>query len=115
MIVKENITLYVCEHCNKRLLRKSAMEAHETKCNSNPINFRACSDCKFLEEIESGYWWDGYDGEHFTKTKGFKCNKLNIELYPRKADSEKDRYPESFENKEPFKKVCDIFENKYEF
>ena len=50
MKVKENVTVYSCEYCKKKLFRQHAMEAHEMMCNKNPDNYRPCYGCKYLEK-----------------------------------------------------------------
>mgnify|MGYP003560170479 CR=1 FL=1 len=68
MKVQENITLYSCDFCKKRMVRKHAMIKHEPSCYSNPENKPACSDCKFLEEIKVEYYYDFGMGESRTAT-----------------------------------------------
>jgi len=124
MIVAENVTVYKCEHCGKKLFRKYAMANHEAKCNSNPINIPACYGCQFLEQIETTYekmcnsfgedYGVRFDSHSETvKTNGFRCVKLDKELYPPKVLIKGiiDKYPESFENKELMPNDCDHFKN----
>jgi hypothetical protein len=111
MRIKENITIFICDHCEKRLIVRSAMEKHEKACYRNPENQRACSGCFHLKEIEVGYFWDHFDGEHVTKTKGFHCSKLDKTLYPYKVEKMglPDKHPEHFEDQEPMPKQCEHF------
>ena len=51
MKTKENVTVYHCDFCPKKLFVKSAMTRHEKKCSKNPINIRACFDCINCEEV----------------------------------------------------------------
>lgn len=85
------------------------MEKHEIACYSNPENFRICSDCDHLEEIQVSYWVDGWDGGREVKTKGFRCNKLDKILYPYKVEKMglAEKYPESFDGQEPMPKQCE--------
>lgn len=110
MIVKENITLYICQHCKKRMLRKAAMEKHEPACYSNPENFRACTGCLYLDEIEATVYFDTYNGEGTRKFKSFKCSKLDKIMYPYKVEKKGllDKFPESFEDQEPMPKSCEL-------
>lgn len=110
MIIKENITVYICQHCKKRYFKKHACEKHETLCYSNPENFRACTGCEHLQEIDAEYWMDTFDGGRAVKTKGFRCTKLEKELYPFKVERKGlvEKYPESFEGVEPMPKRCDL-------
>lgn len=113
--MKESIkTVFQCDFCDKRLFRKNAMENHESKCKSNPLNKDACHGCSFCQEIEVEYTFDGYSGGYYFEetrsTKGFKCTKLNKELYPHKAEYLAERYPEHFYDKEVMPNECEHHE-----
>lgn len=58
MIIETNQTIYRCEHCRKPYKRKSVAEAHESKCQYNPENYRACLDCVYLTQKRVG-WYEG--------------------------------------------------------
>lgn len=114
MKTTENITVYQCDFCKKKLFRKHAMLSHENWCNQNPKNWRACEGCKFIEEIKIDYfipYLNGDDGCKTLSTSGFKCNKLDKILYSFKAEKKKlpERYPETFENQEPMPNSCKHF------
>lgn len=112
MRVEENVTIYRCEHCKKKMFRKHAMVAHEEWCNKNPKNTRVCHFCPHLEKINVRIDIEQQYGSHKIETIGFKCNKLNIELYPFSAEKKKlpSRFLESFEEKEPMKNSCEHFD-----
>lgn len=99
MKVKENVTLYICDHCRKRLIRKSAMEKHEVDCTQNPANRSKCGGCVFLKEVQKEFWVDTYGGETARKANGFFCTKLNVGMYPHKAVrlGLVDKYPDQFD------------------
>jgi hypothetical protein len=109
MIIKENITVYICQHCKKRYFKKNACEKHETICYSNPENFRACSGCDHLEETTNKVFFDAWDGESSRTFKAFRCKKLDKMLYPFKVEAKGiiGKYPESFEEQEPMPKKCE--------
>ena len=111
MIVTENITVYKCEFCKKKLFVKHAMEAHEKYCSSNPANWSACCGCKHMEErsIDIHY----YESVH--QVKQFYCKKLEQLLYPMKVVKKKllEKYPETFENQKPMPATCEFFSNDY--
>lgn len=111
MKIKENVTLYICSHCGKRLLKKKAMELHEPACYSNPENFRACSSCDFLKETENTVYFDTWNGEGSRKFRAFRCDKLDKMLYPYKVEKNGllNRFPESFEDQEPMPKNCEFY------
>jgi len=49
MKIIKDITMYICNHCNKKYLRKQACIKHEARCNKNPVNKRPCLEsCKHL-------------------------------------------------------------------
>jgi hypothetical protein len=111
MKTKTNVTLYICDHCKKKMQRKHAMEFHEKWCASNPENRRACEGCEHLEEttVEVDYG-DNYFNEPVIKqVKAFRCAKLDKMLYPLKAEQRRlpERFPWTFENQEPMPKACE--------
>lgn len=120
MNIKENVTVYICEHCKKKMFVKGAMERHEKWCYSNPDNFKACSACMYLEEIEIFYDVNrdslghnyGVIHDAYTETKkakGFHCKKLDKILYPLKVEKKglPEKYPETFDKQEPMPKECE--------
>ncbi len=118
MNIKENVTIYSCEFCKKKMFVKHAMVNHEKWCGNNPENYKACHGCIHLEEKEVEYCVRTYtsDGDvYYTdkKTTGFVCAKLGKELYPFSAEKLKlpEKYPETFEDKEPMPKDCEHYED----
>lgn len=112
MIVKENITVYQCQFCKKKLFVKRAMEHHEKYCSSNPENFKACEGCIHLEEIQIEYEIgdDYYLCEPIIrKVTGFHCKKLDKKMYPTKAERKglPEKYPWTFQDQIPMPKECD--------
>ena len=98
MKVQENVTVYKCDFCKKKLLRKHAMIKHEEHCGHNPKNHSACQGCIFLKqksETFEGYGHD-YGNEYYVKT--FFCEKLNKGVYPHKVVKKGllQKYPETF-------------------
>lgn len=109
MEVRENVTLYICDHCGKRLIRKSAMIKHEDNCSQNPKNIPACYSCKFLEQEEIEYYTYGYnDTENSHKSTCLRCTKKNVLMYPPKAKRLALEYPEQFEEQTETPKVCEL-------
>jgi|ERR1044072_2730758 hypothetical protein len=116
MRVKQNVTLYYCDHCKKKLIRKGAMEHHEKYCPANPANRRACEGCEHLEEttVDLEYGDDYYTNEPVIKqAKAFRCTKLDKMLYPIKAEQRRlpERFPWTFQNQEPMPKICEYGPN----
>lgn len=113
MRVKENVTLYICEHCKKEMKTLKGMTKHEDICNQNPLNQRLCLHCEHLEGEEKIITIEG-DCHHCDskiKTTGFKCKELKIELYPYSAEKKNllNRFPETFDGLEPMKRRCSCF------
>lgn len=76
MRVKENITLYICEHCKKRYEVKPAAERHELYCFRNPANFHACfKHCKHLIKDKEKFDEDPHGGWATTDMErvSFQC------------------------------------------
>ena len=87
MEIKNNITVYKCDHCSKKLFRKQAMAAHELRCSKNPENIRACFGCANLErvDIEFETTVQTYDYE-LRKGSCFRCRAKNIFMHPPKLE-----------------------------
>lgn len=96
------------------------MERHEKWCAANPENFKACSGCIHLEQIEIKYeavcssFGEDYgvifDSHTETRTaKGFHCKKLDKNLYPLIVQKKGlvEKFPETFEKQEPMPKECE--------
>lgn len=84
MKVKENVTVYQCEHCDKKLFRKHAMENHEMMCYHNPDNFRPCYGCVFLGkkkvQVNTNYP-NPWGGDMFMDKELFYCHKKETFLH----------------------------------
>jgi len=111
MIVKDNITLYVCEHCQRKMFRKHSMVNHEEKCDKNPKNHKACYGCIHLkiEEIEVEFGRNYEDGEYITNTSHhYVCDKLKKMMFTWKAEKAKlpEKYPETFDEQKPMPNTC---------
>lgn len=109
MKTKTNVTLYICDHCKKKMQRKGAMEEHEKWCPKNPENEKACTYCPFLKETDVTIYYDTFDGEGSTVKKGFRCTKLDKLLYPLSVQRRglDGRFPEHFGEQEPMPKTCE--------
>lgn len=117
MIIKKNITLYICEHCKKKMFVKRAMENHEFWCGSNPKNYKKCNQCKFLQETTNTYWIDSKNEETIEVTaKSFRCTKLDKIMYPLIIEKKKSylKYPETFKGQEPMPNECEYFKCEYD-
>ena len=115
MIIKPNVTLFICEHCRKKYQSKKAAELHESFCTKNPNNFSACSGCMHLEErtkeiYRSGYH-DGYSVENITNSKSFFCTKKEVGVYPLKVKrlGLPEKYPEDFDGEILMPTACELF------
>lgn len=70
MVIKENQTLFFCEHCKKMYRRKYPCEKHEKWCSKNPRNKHKCFDfCKYLTRNRTDQGTDFY------------CEKLKKNLH----------------------------------
>lgn len=114
MNIKENVTVYQCDHCKRKMFVKSAMERHEKWCGNNPNNFKACSGCKFIEETTIEWDYDAFDGYGTAKSKAFRCTKLDKMLYPLKVEKKglPEKYPETFDGQDPMPKECEHFSSE---
>lgn len=88
MKVITGITVYDCEHCNKRYYSKHFCGKHETACSKNPDNLRLCfAECKHLQrrEVEFEIGSDYYSGDPlYSKGSAFFCGLKGEFLLPPK-------------------------------
>lgn len=87
MKVITGITVYDCEHCNKRYYLKHFCEKHEKSCSKNPDNLRLCfAQCKHLQRREIEYeCGTDYSGDPFySKGSAFFCGLKGDFLLPPK-------------------------------
>lgn len=109
--MKESIkTVFQCDFCDKRLFRRNAMINHELYCSRNQSNRDACASCTFCKEIEKTIYYDTWSGENTRQVKSFECTKLNLKMYPHKAQKIEANYPESFEDEVIMPNECEHFE-----
>jgi len=116
MTIKENVTLYKCDFCKRKMQVKGAMERHEPLCYMNPKNQSICQGCNHLEEIEVEYtaFYPNRYGESEVErtTKGFRCVKLDKLMYHHGAVVKGlvEKYPETFEGREPMPITCEHYQ-----
>lgn len=118
MTIKENVTLYKCDFCKKKLQVKHAMAKHEKYCYGRPENQSMCTGCRHLEEIKVEYttYDNAYDEDgprEVTRTsKGYHCKKLDKLMYHIGAVKKGlvDKYPETFEGRERMPSECEHFQ-----
>lgn len=112
MIVKENVSVFSCEHCKRKMFRKHAMVKHEKFCASNPVNIPKCYGCKHL--ITTTVQWDG---DWSGSSQGNKCGLTGVEMYSVGA-LRKDlltKWPETFEGMSLMPNECELHEHHYPF
>lgn len=119
MIVKQNVTVYQCEFCKKKMFREHAMKNHEKWCTHNPINFTACSGCDHLE-VNTFEWSNehgAYSTDDLITSNCFRCKAKNVEMYPLKALKKElpTRYPHDFENKVLMLSKCELYKDTLPF
>ena len=111
MTIKENVTVFHCDHCTKKLFVEHAMVKHEKYCGGNPENKRACSLCDYMKRKPLEYYYDTYEGEQSDTTNGFYCEKFCNFIYPPFIEDKVwfTNNPEQFEEQEPFKRECEHY------
>lgn len=113
MKIIENVTMYQCEHCKRKMVRKGDMTRHEKNCKKNPLNEDACIGCKFCEKEEVIYpsiYQDDWGYSPEVKSYAFKCTKFNKLMYPHKAQKYAEKHPHTFHGQEVMPNECGGFE-----
>lgn len=117
MKIRENVTLFICDFCKKRLIKKAAMQRHEKFCSLNPENHAACSLCSHcILKKEYFLYNEGSEDQIETPSNTFFCEAKQIGQYPIKAVKKGllVKYPETFKNQELMPKECDLFKGTWE-
>ncbi|MES2382503.1 MAG: hypothetical protein V4538_15760 [Bacteroidota bacterium] len=111
MKIKENVTLYICEHCRKKYQKENFCIQHEFDCTKNPKNFAACQGCDFIKSTKTTVYYDMFDGEHSISCNSFFCDKLQKGVYPYKVvrTGILDKHPETFEDQIQMPVTCEFF------
>ena len=120
MRTQENVTLYHCEFCKKKLVVKHAMKKHEYWCTKNPKNSKRCADvCMHLKEVMVEYdgYYSGDHGTHMQTTKGFYCEAKKCGVYLLIVEKKQlvEKYPETFEGSIPMPKECNDYRGEFTF
>ena len=117
----ENVTLYKCDFCGKKMQRKHAMIEHEKKCSHNPLNKRKCLEfCENLVRVEifvEPSVQTYTQSDELVKSSCFKCKAKNIFMYSPKIEHSNRGVPDYVLHnekeiiQEPMPLHCDLFDN----
>lgn len=124
MKTTENVSVYQCDFCKKKLFVKWAMKKHEAQCDNNPLNIKPCMSCEHLNQVDKDVWFDNpyynpdyNDNEGKTQSvKVFKCEIKDILMFPFKIEKHKRHiiHPSTYDGQEPMPNNClDYQEKKY--
>lgn len=106
----KDVTVYKCDHCNKKYFREKACVNHEKMCYQNPANFRPCFICPNLEKKEVVIYFDTYNGQMEETRQVFHCNHFGTFLHtPQNAI--KGNAFELDEGNEEMPSECAVFKN----
>lgn len=97
---------YRCDHCNKVYLTSKPCLTHETKCDSNPVNFKPCLSCHHLEKKDVKHYWDD---KHIRDLSLFHCPKKNIFVFPKDKHFEQEDLGDGETEIIPMPKTCDVY------
>ena len=101
---------YRCDHCNKLYLVPSACEKHETKCSKNPINFKPCLHCHYLDKKDVQHYWDNpMGGTDSRDLSMFYCTKKDFFVFPKEKHFEQEDLGDGETEIIPMPKTCDVF------
>jgi len=106
----KDVTLYICEYCGKRLIRKHAMIKHESNCPKNPKNIPACFNCEHCLKEDISYYIDtdanDPDGYIEVKATCLKCDNTGQLMYPPKAERYAKKHIDQFEDQVRMPQIC---------
>jgi hypothetical protein len=84
MKIKENVTLYICDHCGKKYQVKNAAIIHEQFCFRNPVNTHKCFEhCDHLIKGKEIFAFDDHPmgGEFSVSRTSFQCGISGKYMY----------------------------------
>ncbi len=116
MKITENVTVFKCDFCTKKLYRRHAMVKHEDQCLNNPKNHKACFDCIFLDKVKTDVYWMVGSPEYVENSKQasvFKCTKLDKLMFPYSIERRKlhEKY-DTYSDQEPMPSICESQEKE---
>lgn len=99
--------VYYCDHCNRHMLNKGAMNRHELMCHLNPENFRACHLCVFLEKKDLEIEVDYYGQESTPTVNVFHCQKKGVYMHTPQNEIKGNKFELGDYSNDPMPKECD--------
>lgn len=81
-----NEKVYKCWHCEFTTIHSSLWTIHQVSCKDSGNYYDACIGCKHCERVDKEVIkpYKQKDKEpRIIKSNGFKCNKLELSMYPR--------------------------------
>lgn len=109
-MIKLNIPTYKCEHCRRLFQVERYAIKHEASCKKNPLNIRACFDCKFCEKMKADVLLN-YGDEFGRQVEAYRdlfyCSKKDEYLLPPKAEHKGNAY-ETDKSNEPMPLSCEL-------
>lgn len=111
---RENMIVYKCDHCTKKMFGAGVMSRHERFCKSNPNNDHKCFQrCDFLEKRTETVFSNDPDepeADHFVTH--FTCLKTSKKLYSYKFEKSKGFKPIYLQGLERMPLECDLYESE---
>lgn len=80
-----NVTLYFCDGCNKRYVKKFACEAHEKTCSRVVGNKPQCTSCVNFTKEKAVYYDLCFGEQRYTSNEIFMCKKYNEYMVSKKG------------------------------
>jgi len=106
-------TVYVCEHCGRKMFGKGAMSRHEKYCKHNPSNKHKCFDfCKHLQKL------DNYEHDDFGNLRGgceMICLLSDKKMYSYKFEKNYNKPATALNGLERMPLSCELHEYKDDY
>jgi hypothetical protein len=115
MIIKQNVTVYQCEFCKKKMFRGHAMENHEEMCFHNPANKRPCFECGNLIKKEATIYFDTFDGEGSRQVNIFYCTHFERYMHTPQNEMKMNDIDLGYETNHPMPLTCEHFTDNLPF
>lgn len=102
----KDVTIYICDLCNKKYFRKHAAVSHEERCTKNPDNFRPCFTCQFLQKEKI----DLSEGPIRFVASLMHCKKKAVFLHPPSVEKKGNKIDLGGENY-PMPRNCNLYKS----
>ena len=106
-------TVYICEHCNRKMFGKGAMSRHEKYCKENPNNKHRCFE--FCKHLKMEVFVNSDDYENYEKLTDMTCMVTGKLMYSYKFEKNTSKPVDALNGLERMPLTCESHEYKDDY